>query len=192
MILVTGATGLNGSAVIRGFVRQCEPVRALVRSAAKAASLGSSAVVEVVEGDMRDEATLAAALDGVDRVLMISSADGWLGETQRSFIDAAHRARVEHVVKFSGLGVALDSGFRFTRIHAEIERYLEQSGSPGRTCVRASSCRCASAKRRPSRGNERSTCGLGLHVSPRSTSRTSPRRPSLSCTETVTRASATR
>jgi uncharacterized protein YbjT (DUF2867 family) len=128
MILVTGATGLNGSAAIREFVRRREPVRALVRSAAKAASLGTPATVEVVEGDMLRQETLGAALEGVDRVLMISAAEARLAETQRGFIDAAKRAGVKHIVKFSGLGAALDTGFRFNRMHAEIETYLEESG----------------------------------------------------------------
>jgi uncharacterized protein YbjT (DUF2867 family) len=128
MILVTGAAGLNGSAAIREFVRRDEPVRALVRSAAKAASLGTPATVEVVEGDMLRQETLGAALEGVDRVLMISAADAQLAETQRAFIDAAKRADVKRIVKFSGLGAALDTSFRFNRMHAEIERYLEESG----------------------------------------------------------------
>jgi uncharacterized protein YbjT (DUF2867 family) len=128
MILVTGATGLNGSAAIREFVRRREPVRALVRSAAKAASLGTPASVEVAEGDMLRQETLGAALEGVDRVLMISAADAQLAKTQRAFIDAAKRAGVKHIVKFSGLGAALDTSFRFNRMHAEIERYLEESG----------------------------------------------------------------
>src|SRR5262245_26055590 len=128
MILVTGAMGQNGSAVIREFIRRGEPVRALVRSAAKAATLGAPASVEVVEGDMRRPETLVAALNDVDRVLMISTADGQLAETQRSFIDAAKRAGVRHIVKFSGLGAAITTPFRFNRMHAEIERYLEESG----------------------------------------------------------------
>jgi uncharacterized protein YbjT (DUF2867 family) len=128
MILVTGAAGENGSAAIREFARRGEPVRALVRSAARAASLGAPASVEVVEADMRRAETLGAALNGVERVLMISSADGQLADTQRAFIDAAKRADVRHIVKFSGLGAALDTPFRFNRMHAEIERYLEESG----------------------------------------------------------------
>jgi uncharacterized protein YbjT (DUF2867 family) len=59
---------------------------------------------------------------------MISSADGQLADTQRAFIDAAKRADVRHIVKFSGLGAALDTPFRFNWMHAEIERYLEESG----------------------------------------------------------------
>src|SRR4051812_6506068 len=118
MILVTGATGLNGSAVIREFVRRGEPVRALVRSAAKAATMNVPVTVEVVEGDMRRPESLGKALADVERVLMISSADAHLAETQRSFIDAAREAGVPHIVKFSGLGADRDSSFRFARIHA--------------------------------------------------------------------------
>jgi uncharacterized protein YbjT (DUF2867 family) len=128
MILVTGAAGLNGSAAVREFARRGEPVRALVRSAAKAASLGTPPGVEVVEGDMRRPETLGGALDGIERVLMISSADSHLLDTQRSFIDAAKSAAVRHIVKFSGLDAAFDSPFRFVRMHAQTERYLEESG----------------------------------------------------------------
>jgi hypothetical protein len=85
MILVTGATGLNGSAVIRACVDRQLPVRALVRDRAKVAALGIPRTVEVVEGDMAEPATLDGVLDGVERVLMISSADRRLVETQCTF-----------------------------------------------------------------------------------------------------------
>jgi uncharacterized protein YbjT (DUF2867 family) len=75
MILVTGAMGMNGSAVIRELVRRKIRVRALVRDRAKAATLGQSPSLEIVEGDMLREETLGRALDGVARALMISSAD---------------------------------------------------------------------------------------------------------------------
>ncbi|HVV13815.1 SDR family oxidoreductase, partial [Amycolatopsis sp.] len=128
MILVTGATGLNGSAVIRACVERQLPVRALVRDPAKAAAFGNPRHVEVVQGDLLDPETLGAALDGVRRVLLISGADQQLVETQRTFIDAAKKAGVEHIIKFSGVGCWSDSGFRFARMHAEVERYLENSG----------------------------------------------------------------
>jgi len=131
MILVTGATGLSGSAVIREFARQGYPVRALVRSRAKAQALELFPTVEIVEGDMLRPDTLAAALSGIDRVLLISSANQQLEETQCTFIDAARAAGVHHIVKFSGAesGVGfIQRNFRFGRMHEDIERYLEQSG----------------------------------------------------------------
>jgi len=84
--------------------------------------------VEVVWGDMLEPETLRIALAGVESALMISSADQKLVQTQRCFIDAAKQAGVAHIVKFSGRGCSSDSEFRFARMHAEIERYLEQSG----------------------------------------------------------------
>jgi uncharacterized protein YbjT (DUF2867 family) len=128
-ILVTGATGLAGSAVIREFVRNRYPVRALVRSRAKARAFEAFPTVELVEGDMTRPATLEAALSGVDRVLVISSPDQQMAERQSTFIDAARKADVRHIVKFSGLSAAdVDTPFVFGSMHAEIERYLEGSG----------------------------------------------------------------
>jgi uncharacterized protein YbjT (DUF2867 family) len=128
-ILVTGATGLAGSAVLREFVRNRHPVRALVRSRAKARAFEAFPTVEVVEGDMSRPATLEDALWGVDRVLLISSPDQQMVERQSAFIDAAKKADVRHIVKFSGLSAAdVDTPFVFGSMHAEIERYLEGSG----------------------------------------------------------------
>ncbi|TGV78759.1 NAD-dependent epimerase/dehydratase family protein, partial [Mesorhizobium sp. M00.F.Ca.ET.158.01.1.1] len=55
MILVTGATGLNGKAIVREFARRKYQVRALVRDLdrAFAAGLGGLAGVDLIEGDMR-------------------------------------------------------------------------------------------------------------------------------------------
>jgi uncharacterized protein YbjT (DUF2867 family) len=131
MILVTGATGRPGSAVVREFAERGEPVRALVRDPAKAAELEALPSVEVVQGDMLWSHTLGAALDGVDRALMISNAGPQMLETQCTFIDAAVAAGVEHVVKLSGKDsvVGFDaSRFRSVRSHDQIERYLLASG----------------------------------------------------------------
>lgn len=128
MILVTGAGGLSGSLVIREFARQGYPVRALVRSRAKAQALEALSTVELVEGDMLRPDTLTDALSGVERVLLISSPNQQMVETQCTFIDAAKKAGVRYIVKFSGLNTAFESPFLFARMHAEIERYLESSG----------------------------------------------------------------
>src|SRR5262249_34662450 len=114
--------------VIREFARQNTPVRALVRSRARARALEILPTVKFVEADMLRPETLGAALDGVDRVLMISSPDPRMVETQCTFIDASKKAGVRHIVKFSGAesGVGFNpKAFRFTRMHEQIERYLE-------------------------------------------------------------------
>jgi len=128
MILVTGATGLNGSELVRRLSAKGIPSRALVRNPAKAQPLASLPNVEVVEGDMARPDSLADALRGVDRAMLISSSDQTMVEVQSSFIDAARRAGVQHIVKLSGIIPELDSPFRFARMHAEIEKRLEASG----------------------------------------------------------------
>jgi uncharacterized protein YbjT (DUF2867 family) len=128
MILVTGATGLNGSELVRRLSAKGVPVRALVRSAARAEGLSSLPKVEIVEGDMARPETLSGALRGVDRAMLISSSDPAMLEVQSNFIEAARKAGVKHVVKLSGIMPELDSPFRFARMHGEIERRLEVSG----------------------------------------------------------------
>jgi uncharacterized protein YbjT (DUF2867 family) len=130
-ILVTGAAGLSGSAVLREFEHQNVPVRGLIRNLNKKPSLALSSSVTYVEGDMSRADTLPAVLDGIERVLLISSSNPQMAETQCSFIDACKRAGVPHVIKFSGeeSGIGFDPNkFVFGRMHEEIEDYLENSG----------------------------------------------------------------
>ena len=131
MILVTGAAGVSGSAVVREFSRQGLKVRALVRDRSKVAALSELPHVELAEGDMVRGETLRPALEGIKRALMISSSNPLMVETQCRFIDACKAMGVAHIVKFSGkeFGIGFKAeNFRFTRMHEEIERYLEDSG----------------------------------------------------------------
>ena len=136
MILVTGATGLNGRELVHRLSARGVPVRALVRNAAKAGGLRPSdppgqageGRVEIVEGDMARPETLIPALRDVDRAMLISSSDPMMLDVQSNFIEAARTAGVKHVVKLSGIMPELDSPFRFARMHGEIERRLEASG----------------------------------------------------------------
>jgi uncharacterized protein YbjT (DUF2867 family) len=128
MILVTGATGLNGTALVRKLSAKGVPLRALVRSAAKAAEIAALPNVEIAIADMAKPETLPAALAGVDRAMLNSSADPAMVAVQSNFIAAAAKAGVRHVVKLSGIMPELDSPFRFARMHGEIEKRLEASG----------------------------------------------------------------
>lgn len=128
MILVTGATGLNGSALLRLLSAKGIATRALVRSRARAEAIAALPGVEIVEGDMARPETLGAALRDVGRAMLISSSDPVMLEVQSGFIDAARAAGVKHVVKLSGIMPDLTSPFRFARMHGEIERRLEASG----------------------------------------------------------------
>ena len=128
MILVTGATGLNGQELLRRLSAQGSAVRALVRNPAKAEAIAALPHVEIVQGDMAHPETLAAGLRGVDRAMLISSSDPMMLDVQTNFIDAARKAGVKHIVKLSGIMPELNSAFRFARMHGEIEKRLEASG----------------------------------------------------------------
>lgn len=119
---------MNGTALVRKLSAKGVPLRALVRSAAKAAEIAALPNVEIAIADMAKPETLPAALAGVDRAMLNSSADPAMVEVQSNFIAAAAKAGVRHVVKLSGIMPDLDSPFRFARMHGEIEKRLEASG----------------------------------------------------------------
>ena len=67
-ILVTGATGKVGSRLGKALVERGDHVRALVRDVARAKAMLDPRI-ELVEGDLMDEASLAAAVRGIDAVV---------------------------------------------------------------------------------------------------------------------------
>jgi uncharacterized protein YbjT (DUF2867 family) len=128
MILVTGGTGLNGRELLRVLSAKGTATCVLVRDPAKAAAIAALPHVEIVQGDMARPDTLAAALHGIERAMLISSSDPEMLDVQSNFIVAAKKAGVKHIVKLSGIMPELDSAFRFARMHGEIEKRLEASG----------------------------------------------------------------
>ena len=66
-VLVTGATGFVGSAIVRAFLGAGYPVRALVRAASPRVNL-AGLEVETIEGDICDADTIARAMAGVRHV----------------------------------------------------------------------------------------------------------------------------
>jgi uncharacterized protein YbjT (DUF2867 family) len=129
MILIVGATGLVGSATVRHLTACGVPVRALVRSAEKAATLANPGV-EAMVGDLEQPVSLDAALDGVTRALLISPLHPRQVAWQGNFVEAARRTGVVHIVKLSGLGTAPDSPLRSGRWHAQTERHIADAGLP--------------------------------------------------------------
>src|SRR5260370_17631455 len=130
MILVAGANGLNGSELVRRLSAKGVPVRALVRSTARAKGLSSLPMVEIVEGDMARPETLTGVLRGVDRAMLISSSDPAMLEVQSTFIQEARKAGVKHLVKLSGIMPDLASPFRFPRRHDALAPRLETPSFP--------------------------------------------------------------
>ena len=120
LVLVAGATGGTGSLVVAELQKQGYPVRAFVRSTAKAAErLGAD--VEAVAGDLKDTASIAAALDGVGAIINAAGAGGGGSgdntpekvdyEGARNLAEAALAAGVGHYVLVSSRGVTDDDHY---------------------------------------------------------------------------------
>jgi NAD(P)H dehydrogenase (quinone) len=126
LIAITGATGQLGRLVVeqlKGKLPASQLV-ALVRNPAKAADLGIAARM----ADYTQPDTLAAALTGVDTLLLISATEfGQRVAQHRNVIDAAKRAGVQRIV-YTSLLRADTSPLSLAPEHAETEAMIKASG----------------------------------------------------------------
>ncbi|MEI6361833.1 MAG: SDR family oxidoreductase [Actinomycetes bacterium] len=129
MILVIGANGTIGSAVVPALLDRGESVRVLVRDRAKAQTAFGDRV-EIIEGDLGDGAAVEAALSGADKVFLNTpSLDGFV-DLQRPLIDAAAAAGVSHLVRISVIGADAASPISYARGHAALDAHLASSALP--------------------------------------------------------------
>jgi uncharacterized protein YbjT (DUF2867 family) len=126
-VLVTGATGQVGGAVLEELVRRGVQARAMVRTEDRSDGLAARGV-EAVVGDLERPETLPGALSGAGRVFLMSRDDPNQPEMEGALIEAAGRAGVGRIVKLSASGAAPDSPVALMRRHAQAERILEASG----------------------------------------------------------------
>jgi uncharacterized protein YbjT (DUF2867 family) len=128
MIVVTGATGNAGSEVVRALTARGERVRAFVRDPGRARQvLGED--VELAVGDFADPASVRAALEGADALLLSCADDphrvGW----ETAAIDAAVAAGVRRIVKLSAAAAGPGSPVAFWAWHDQVEQYLRSCGT---------------------------------------------------------------
>lgn len=131
MILVTGATGNVGGKVLSLLRADGHKVRALTRDPDRAA-FDTGPDLEVVAADLGRPETLAPALDGVQKVFLMS-----LGANKAThdahLVAAAREAGVEHVVQLSTLGVEMAGDPKTNPLghwHRVAEEALRDSGVP--------------------------------------------------------------
>jgi NAD(P)H dehydrogenase (quinone) len=126
---VTGATGHLGRLVIRGLLERqpANDIIAIVRTEAKAADL-ARAGVQVRVANYDDPASLQKALNGVEKLLLISSSEvGRRFPQHKNVIDAAKSAGVKHLV-YTSAPKATTSSLLLAPEHKATEEYLADSG----------------------------------------------------------------
>ncbi len=102
MLLVTGATGNVGKAVLSELAGRQITVRAFTRDPAKLEV--QAANIEVVRGDLSDADSVRQALEGVDAVFLASSFSPRMSELHTRLLTAAKAAGVRRIVQLSGIG----------------------------------------------------------------------------------------
>jgi NAD(P)H dehydrogenase (quinone) len=133
MIIVTGATGQLGHAIVEHLLDRvpAHQVGASVRDPAKAADLAARGV-RVRQADFNDPDGLRIAFEGATQILIVSSnarASGGDPLAQhRAAIDAAKAVSAERIVYTSHMAASAASAFPPMLDHAATEGMLRQSG----------------------------------------------------------------
>jgi uncharacterized protein YbjT (DUF2867 family) len=128
MILVIGGRSKIGAALIGDLLARGQQVRALARGGEPAGGLAAAA--EIVTGDLADEGSLVTAMNGIEKVFLLSSPHPDAVSWHRNAIDAARRTDVQLLVRSSILGADRDSPAEFISAHTACDRHLEESGLP--------------------------------------------------------------
>lgn len=134
MLLLTGATGLVGTALLRRLVAEGEQVRCLVRDPRR---LGAQRVrVQIALGDLTDPQSFRNAMRGVRTVVHLAasirdqpqgSIEELNGIATWRMVQAAERAGVERFVFFSALDASTHHRARFFRAKALAEQAVGEA-----------------------------------------------------------------
>ncbi|OLV18727.1 SDR family oxidoreductase [Deinococcus marmoris] len=132
MIAITGATGHLGQLTIAALLERGTPaseIVALVRDPAKASALAAKGV-QIRQADYTQPDTLDAALQGIDKLLLISSNDVADRATpQRNVVDAAQAAGVK-LLAYTSILRADTASMTMAADHKTTEEAIRESGIP--------------------------------------------------------------
>lgn len=129
MIAITGATGQLGQHVIESLLKTvpASQIVAIVRNPAKATALSQQGIT-VRQADYTDEAAFTTALQGIDKLLLISSSEvGQRTPQHRNVINAAKAAHVKFIA-YTSLLHANTSPLGLADEHVATEKMLADSG----------------------------------------------------------------
>ncbi|EPF2245446.1 SDR family oxidoreductase [Citrobacter werkmanii] len=129
MIAITGATGQLGQHVIESLLKTvpASQIVAIVRNPAKATALSQQGIT-IRQADYSDEAAFTTALQGIDKLLLISSSEvGQRAPQHRNVINAAKAAHVKFIA-YTSLLHADTSPLGLADEHVATEKMLAESG----------------------------------------------------------------
>lgn len=124
MILITGASGTVGRAVLEQVAKSGQKHRAMYRSKEDAAK--APAGTEAVIADFSDKPSLASALRGVESVYLVCSPIPDLVQLETNVIEASQSAGVQRIVLNSALGAG-DHPKSFPSWHRKVEDKLKST-----------------------------------------------------------------
>ncbi|MBC7926307.1 MAG: NmrA family NAD(P)-binding protein [Bryobacteraceae bacterium] len=143
MFVINGVNGQTGSAAANTLLERGLPVRVVVRDAAKGKTWEERGA-QVVEGDLKDAASLAKAFEGATGVYVLnppayrdSDPMGAAEQIGRSLLEALGNASVRHVVLLSSVGAHKTGGLGMIQTNRIVEQALAGLLVP-LTIVRAS------------------------------------------------------
>ena len=126
-ILVTGATGDIGGAVVQTLMAMGANIRVLEHNNPVSQDI-RDAGVEVVRGDLMDSDSLDAAFEGVDQVFLYTPLSPDAALMASNGIAAAKRTGGPHIVRLSETPPKPVSALRVGRLHLETDAELQSSG----------------------------------------------------------------
>ncbi|MFI5761943.1 NmrA family NAD(P)-binding protein [Streptomyces sp. NPDC051563] len=131
MIVVMGATGATGNALLRSLLALGAPVRALTRTphVPIAGATGTHLLpAEVQYADAADPGSLRTAFEGADQLFLAMANGPEQVALETRVIDIAARAGIGHIVKISAPAAEPDSPVAVSRGHHAVEEHLRACG----------------------------------------------------------------
>jgi len=128
-ILVIGGTGTIGSSVCDLLLAEQANFTALVRNEEKAQSFHARGL-KTVFGDLSDLNSLKKAMEGIDKLFLLSVTSPEIPLLHGNAAKAAKASGLKHIVKISVRGASVDANFNIGRFHGNAEKEIREIGIP--------------------------------------------------------------